>query len=86
MKKQIKQWMATATTDQQHQLAQRAKTSVGMLYQLASGKRKVTVEMAARLEQAFNKMNVDLTRGGMSATCAACFFYRRCNPKKRKTT
>jgi transcriptional regulator with XRE-family HTH domain len=84
MNKQIKTWMADATTKQQQELAKHAGTSRGMLYQLASGQRKATVEMAARLEKAFNKMNVNLTRGDMSNTCASCFFYQRCNPNKGK--
>lgn len=81
----IKRWMGGSTASQQQKLARLAKTSRNMLYQLASGHRVASPELAGRLERAVERMNreskddMDLfDRADVSPVCGDCPFARKC--------
>jgi len=83
MKKAMKEWMLAATVTEQMRLAEQAETTRWYLYKIAQGK-MVTAETAARIERASIAVARSakgrlrrLTRGSLSATCAACPYYKR---------
>ena len=49
--KHLSKWLAAANKKQRGALANRAKTSAAYLYQLATGRRTITAEVAANIEQ-----------------------------------
>jgi RNase P subunit RPR2 len=86
----IKDSMAAATTQEQKTLAEKANTSHNYLYQLASGVREVSVDLAARLEVAAAELQrvskgrlPSLTRFDMCDECAQCPYVLKCNSVKK---
>lgn len=81
----FKDWMATSTTHEKIKLANEAGTSAGHLYQLASGERDASANLAANLETAFKKLHPSLgiTRGDLNNACARCPYFKKCKAKKK---
>lgn len=90
----LKAWMDKATTEQIAALAENADTSVGYLYQLASGRRAASSDIAARIEYAAELLVAGgagtpglLPRDFIAKVCASCPFAAMCrktqegNPK-----
>jgi hypothetical protein len=81
-----KTWMAATTTDEKNTVVAVAGTSLQVLYQVASGYRKPSSDLAARIEKgiaalARRKREVPLpivTRGDISEACAECPYMKRC--------
>lgn len=82
-KNKMREWLAEATKEQAVQLAQLAKTSLGVLRQIAGGYRtegeaRTTPETARAIEKAskaFPELPVVL-RGDLCPACKACEFYK----------
>lgn len=79
----MKNWMSVASTAEQTRLAKIAKTSRAYLYQLASGERVASAELAQRLEVAGREMAVknpnlpDLYQRDLCPACRTCPYSRR---------
>ena len=52
MNDHLRDWLASATNDRRQTVAGAAKTTVGHLWQLAVGHRKISAELAERLQDA----------------------------------
>jgi len=82
----FKEWMAKSTADEKKELAIKAKTSLGLLYQLDYGTRKASADLAGRIEHGVRSINrrkrhaplPDVQRGDLCETCAKCKFYKDC--------
>lgn len=81
----FRQWMILATKAEQESLAAEAGTSRNYLYQIADGRRKVSADMAARLEgaaapiaKASKKRLPKLTRADLCEACRDCPLRRGC--------
>lgn len=82
-----KLWMAESTTEEKNRVAEAAGTSLQVLYQVVSGYRKPSADLAARIEKgiaalARRKRKVPLpvvTRGDLSEACAECPYMKRCS-------
>jgi hypothetical protein len=70
----FKSWMKATTVEQKQRAADTAQTSVAHLYQLASGHRKASADLAARLESAIEPLD----RGDIAEACQNCCFYQEC--------
>lgn len=75
----LKTWMQKANSAQWGKLAKIASTSITYLYQIASGKRKATPDMAARIEKAAEIMHHEertglLPRHLISKICSECHY------------
>lgn len=83
-------WMKKADEDTRYWLAGLARTSVGYIYQLYTGRRGIEPDMAARIEEATKVIHKDfpklpiITRGELSDTCNACPYYKAQCKKKSK--
>ena len=76
----LKRWMQTATAAEKKQLAARAKTTIGTLYQIAGsyrtgGKAQVDADLAGRIAKASKGA---IRREELSTACARCEYARRC--------
>lgn len=90
MSKALKRWMAAATPEQKARLAWFAKTSVGVLGELASGRSKASSAAAIRIEKAAAHVKgwgtqqdwklPKLNRMDLNETCAKCEYAKRCRP------
>lgn len=84
----LTKWMDRATTAQQEELARRASTTRGYLYQLAKGTRRISAEVAGRIEEAAEAMAEEQTipsflpRDLLADTCATCPYALRCRGNK----
>lgn len=54
MSDHLREWLAKTPTPRREEVAEKAGTSVGYLWQLAGGHRKATSELAERLQDATN--------------------------------
>jgi len=52
MSQQLRDWLGQTNNEERQALADRARTSVAHLWQLAGGHRKASLELAKRLEDA----------------------------------
>lgn len=82
----FKQWMDTSTTHDKIKLANHAGTSAGHLYQLASGDRSPSADLAGALEKAFDKFypSLGITRGDLNLACARCPYFKQCMKAKKQ--
>ena len=84
----LKVWMDTATKEQINKLAMHAATSVGYLYQIASGRRFASADTAARIELAAELMSQFeatpglLPRDFLARACLTCPYALRCGARK----
>lgn len=85
----LRRWMLAATAAEQQLLAAGAKTSRNYLYQLADNRRKITSDMAARIEIAAGAIGKKskgrlprLLRWELSPVCNACPLAARCRKRK----
>jgi hypothetical protein len=84
MNAHMKQWMVTATSGEQTELAITAGTSRGHLYQLSSGERTAGPQLAQRIEAAskmlrkINKKLPILKRSQLCPACGGCEFAKKC--------
>jgi hypothetical protein len=82
----FKQWMASSNALEKKELAIKARTSLGLLYQLDYGTRKASADLAGRIEQGVKSINrrkrhdplPEVLRGDLCETCAKCRFYKEC--------
>lgn len=81
----LKIWMAAATPDEQHLLAERVGTSRGTLYQYSSGHREVSATRAGQIEAASKAMAKAskgrlpvLYRTDLTQSCRDCEYARKC--------
>ena len=78
----FKDWMQQSTIGEKRDLAEKAETSLSLLYQLSYGTRKASSELAGRIEKAAKKIGKDrlpvLTRGDLSEACAGCKHFKDC--------
>lgn len=79
----LKQWFKQASKEQKQELACIAGTSVGHLYQISSGNRIASTELAGRIEQASGTLHrvhglPRLYRYDLSPSCAVCPYAKRC--------
>ena len=82
--KTFKQWMSAATADEKKALAQRALTSVDVLYQIVGayrtgGRISTTPELAKRIELASDG---EVSRTTLCQACGACEYARAHLTKK----
>ena len=81
----FKDWMKQSTIHEKRLLAQKAETSLSLLYQLSYGTRHASAELAGRIEKAIALVNKaarhaplpDVTRSDLSDACAKCPYYKR---------
>ena len=87
----FKEWMASSTPAEKKELAKRAATSLGTLYQLDYGERgngkpfKASADLAGRIEQGVKWINrrkrhpplPEVLRGDLCETCSKCRFYKK---------
>ena len=94
---QLKMWMAVATQEEKHALAQLAGTTIGTLSQIAGGYRtggdaNVRSGMARNLElaaKALNKRNPalpEVLRTDLSPECRVCEFAQKCLGEKMRAS
>lgn len=81
----LKTWMAAATPDEQHLLAERAGTTRGQLYQLSGGHRQASADMAGRIEAVTADMHKAskgrlprLYRTDLCEACRGCPYAAKC--------
>ena len=82
----FKDWMKQSTIAEKRLLAQKAETSLSLLYQLSYGTRNASSELAGRIEKAVSGINKasrhaplpDVNRSDLSDACAKCPYYKRC--------
>jgi len=81
----MKNWMSTATPDEQQTLALRVRTTRGQLYQLAGGHRQASADMAGRIESVTAEMHKaskgrlpHVFRTDLCAACRACQYASKC--------
>lgn len=81
--KKFKKWMDKSTTQEKERLAKSAKTSVGLLYQLASGDRAASAGLAGQIETAMNKLHPaeGIERAEFCEACARCPYFKGCKDK-----
>lgn len=72
VKNSFKKWWRGLTAVQKRQIAKKAKTIPNYLDQIAVGSRKLTVEMAARIEEVTGRK---VKRGEIHPLCAKCPHY-----------
>lgn len=89
--KLLKQWMEKATPREQELLAKFAGTKRNYLQQVAGGHRRMTVELAGKIERASRMLNKKqprlpiLDRAKLTAMCAACPYAKKCQQLKERT-
>lgn len=81
----MKAWMASATVDEQKTLAEAVGTSRGYLYQLASGHRDGSADLAGKVEAATAVMHKaskgrlpKIVRTDIASACRACQYAAKC--------
>lgn len=78
----IKRWLRASTAKERRRLARTARTSVGLLKQIAGGHRRASATLAMRLERAAGKLNnpklPPLLREELALACRKCEFARKC--------
>lgn len=52
MNPHLREWMATATVERRKEVADKASTSVGHLWQLSGGHRRASIGLSERLQDA----------------------------------
>ena len=81
---ELARWLKKSSTEEQKELARRARTSVGHLQQLSGRHRKPSAALAIRLDRAAVGMRAAnarlplLPRERLAAACRSCEFARRC--------
>lgn len=85
MRSPLHMWMALASADEQHLLAERVGTSRATLYQYASGHRQCSAERAGEIERVTHEMAraskgrlPRLYRTDLADACAQCDYARKC--------
>lgn len=85
----IYRWMKTATPAQKKALAKAAKTSVGQLKHLQSGRRGASAELAQKLAAASKTLHTRALYLDQRDICDACgvcpLVEQRAKPKKTKS-
>lgn len=71
----FKKWVSGLSTERKKAIANGAGTSVAMLYQLASGHRGASNQLAGAIEAVSGS---EIDRGDINATCRDCFYFKRC--------
>lgn len=80
----LKAWLTTATESEIEKLANIAGTSVAYLHHVAKGRRKMSPQLAGKVEDGvlmlrFERRSLpDVTRGDLCATCAQCPYFKQC--------
>lgn len=77
----FKEWMKQSTIAEKRELAEKAGTSLSLIYQLSYGTRKASSGLAGRIEKAAAKISNKLpilTRGDLSEDCANCKHFKDC--------
>lgn len=89
--RRLRVWMALATAEEQRLLASRAGTSRAYLYQLASGKRMATADLAGRIADEAEILRrgskgrlPKLLRGELSSACEECPYARKCEKRNHR--
>lgn len=84
------EWLKLATRLERKHLVDTAPVSSIMLYQIASGRKTPSAEMAAKLEQPLTELTRDskgrlpeVTRADISETCAQCPYAIKCLKKEK---
>lgn len=80
-----KTWMQESTMDEKQTVVAAADTSLALLYQLASGHRKASADLAGRIVKGISlvakkKRKTPLPvvlRGDICETCAGCSYYTK---------
>jgi hypothetical protein len=67
--------METTTLTRKKEVAKQAKSSHILLYQLVTGHRNASADLAARIEYGAKG---ELDRGDLNVTCASCKYYKKC--------
>lgn len=85
MRMQLRNWLRAATPAQRVELARRADTTTGYLYQLAgdsaidvSARLATLIEIAAREMRKRDELLPEVRREKLSSACAACDVLKRC--------
>lgn len=81
----FKAWMHESTTDEKETVIAVADTSLAMLYQLASGHRKASADLAGRIVKGLTLVGKKrrktplpvVLRGDLCETCAKCSYYMK---------
>lgn len=81
----FKAWMQESTMDEKETVVAAAETSLALLYQLASGHRKASSELAGRIAKGIalvgkKKRKTPLPvvlRGDLCETCSKCSYYMK---------
>lgn len=81
----LKVWMAAATADEQHMLAERVGTTRGNLYQYAGGHRQASAERGSAIERETKTMAKAskgrlpvVYRTDIVVACRSCEYAQRC--------
>ncbi len=88
MSKALKNWIQNTSAEHQEKVAKIAGTTRNYLFQVAGGHRNLSVEMAANLERATQKLFTTgamvkvLTRLELSTICAKCPLANQCPNQK----
>jgi len=85
MRSPLKIWIALASADEQHVLAERVGTSRATLYQYANGHRQCSAERAGEIERVTAEMAraskgrlPRIYRTDLADACAQCDYARKC--------
>ena len=85
MRSPLKIWIALASADEQHVLAERVGTSRATLYQYANGHRQCSAERAGEIERVTAEMAraskgrlPRIFRTDLADACAQCDYARKC--------
>lgn len=83
----LQHWMRLASVEEQEMLAQLAGTSREYLYQIGSGHRACSADLASRIERAASKINSRSARSAvlpavlrtsLAKACGACEYAAQC--------
>lgn len=88
---ELNTWLDVASSEERDALAAASEVSVGYLYQLASGRRFPSADVAGRIEVATRIMHrtsggrlPEICRTTLSYACSQCPFAKACLSQKKK--
>jgi len=89
--KELNAWLEVATATERDAMSQAAEVSIGYLYQLASGRRSASAEVAARISTASKVMHLtsgrrlpEICRTTLCHACSQCPFAKACLAQNKK--
>lgn len=89
MSTNFKDWMRSATTTEQKELAEMLKSSVPYLHQIANGTRAPSARFAVSMDECTKEMSrrskgrlPHIQTGDVCSACLGCPYFQKCANKK----